>query len=734
VRVERVARIVVIAASAWFVFTGVWGMFGVPGGGHLGAGSTATAMATEQMLRWKIIYPSWDWFGAMPPAKTTYACHHPFGCFYLPLPIVALFGHRHFVLHLVPALFNGAVPPLLYGIAKERWGAACGAVAAAAYVVVPIAVGFSGYWNLEMVSISGALLFFWGHSRHMTTRKRRHLVASLAGCAVACSGDWAGYLLVAPLLGWAFLRAFVLPSRLVPRFRLEPYARWWAWSVAVVAGTLVLWFGLYYAADHLADWVTSGAQRSSGGQVKLKDVLTARKDWIDFSFTPLAILLGKIAAPVGVLRAVVLRRDEELYAPALLFGSALQYVAFKQGADVHIFWPMYFAPYYALGLAQLARTLASAVGWVLRRFARERSWQTATAWAALAIGLLPTAAMLHDGVLSLWVWRRTGGRYDDHGTRIRSQVDLNTVIDQVIVPRVAPMTRIDVHPTTNWYWDSTWTYRGQPEVVATPAAGNAAYASHPFWIARGSELSSEEQKKIARGTHVRVYGDIWVVDQREPAAPLDAYSMNEREPNPLEWLVFGGTERMRKAGAAPDPWLTWEWRVHLGQDAPAPDGEPRSLDEMRIAHNVAAWRGDDAGAERWLEKVEAQLDRTVQTRFEPGLRFAGVRVVGGVEPRVESWFEVTAQPAGDAVLRVRSTMEARSPLSLIPPDATDRDMTTFPLVATKLWRPRFLYCIETILNHRIGRERYLASWAPRDGAWSPRRADGQAETSLAVVR
>jgi len=56
-----------------------------------------------------------------------------------------------------------------------------------------------------------------------------------------------------------------------------------------------------------------------------------------------------------------------------------------------------------------------------------------------------------------------------------------------------------------------------------------------------------------------------------------------------------------------------------------------------------------------------------------------------------------------------------------------------PPVPTKLWRAGFLYKTETVLNHRIGRERYWGYWAPRDGAPAPHRVDGEAETTLAVV-
>jgi 4-amino-4-deoxy-L-arabinose transferase-like glycosyltransferase len=727
--VDRMALATMLLASAWFVFAAAWGMFGIPTAGHLGAGSAATVMSSEPMLLWKVAYPSWAWYTGAPPLKDVYICHHPFGTYYLSALFVWIFGHHDFVVHLPTVLMSAAIPPLLYGIARERWGAPVGAVAAAAYVVVPIAIGFSNYTNLETMCIFGTLLFFWGHSRHMTTGRSRYLLASLTGLVFVCAADWVGYLIVAPLIAWAFVRAFVLPARFSPRFWFEAYARWWGLSVGIVAGLLILWLGMFDAVDQLGAWLLQGTARGGGQLVSLDAVLQSRKDWIDFSFTPWAIFLGKLAAPVGLIRLFALRRDEEAYAPSLLFGAGIQYVAFKNGADVHIFWPHYFAPYYALGLAQLVHTIAAGVGWVARRFAPAQAAVLAGT-AALTIGLVPSIAMAHDGVLSLWIWRRTGGRYDEKGHLIRSQFDMHEVVAQVVVPATVRGTPIDTHESAGWGWDHIWNYQGQGSPAGQPSSGNAG--AHPFWLARGTGMSADLEKKIAVSAHVRIYGDVWLVDQREPVAPVDAYATNEREPNAVEWLLLGGTERLRTVSRQPDPWLTWEWRTHLGQSARHPIGAPKTLDEMRIAHNVAVADGDDTQAKLWESRIGAQLDRAVTARFEQGVSLIGVRVLGGVEPRIEAWFEVSA-PIGDLVFDVTSTIEARSRWSVVPADTTDRQMAYPPTLATKLWRPGFLYKTETTMNPRLGRERYSGQWVSRDGSPAPRRIDGTDPTTLTVA-
>jgi hypothetical protein len=733
--IEKVARVVVIVASGWFAFTAFWGLFAIPGGGHLGAGSAANVMAAEQMVKWHIIYPAWGWYDGQPPLKTAYICHHPFGQYWVPAVFLAVFGHRDFVVHLPAALMSAALPPLLYGIAREKWGPAAGAVAAASYVVIPIAVGFSQFLNLETFCIFGALLFFWGHTRHMVTGRRRYLYASLAGLCFACAGDWAGYLLVAPMLGWALLRAYVLPARWTPRFQRLPYARWWALSVAIAVGSLVLWFLLFQHAGQLADWIIAGEGRGGGDTSKVQEALDGRKNWLQFSFTPLAMLLGKIAAPVCLLRFLVTRRDEETYSLSLLFGASAQYIGFKQGADVHIFWPHDFAPYIALALAQLVHAVGAAVGFVVQHFAAQgrRLAPALAAWVTLALGMAPVLAMAHDGVSSLWVWRRTGGRYDDNGNIIRSHIDMLRVLELVVNPVTLRGTPIDTHPSAQWGWEHMWKYQGVGNDASVPLAATPSAASHPFWIARGSGMSTDEQRTLVKRAHVRIYGDTWLVDQREPNAPLDAYSLNEREPNPVEWLLFDPTELHRSVGAAPDPWLTWEWRTHLGQDAPAPTGVPVTLDQMRIAHNVAVLRGDEAAAGRWQAALEARLDRTVATRYDSGLKLLGVRLLGGVEPRVETWFEVGKPFTGDDYFAVKSSIERRATLSLIPPDTTDRELGWPEPLPVRSWKPRCIYVTTTVLNHRIGVEHYTGRWVTRGSNQVPRRLDNRPDTLLAIV-
>ena len=119
---DRVAVTVVVVATLWMFFTAAWGFAAIPGGGHLGAGSSGTFMAAEQMIRWKILYPARSWYTGIRPEGAALMCHHPYGQYYVPAVLYALFGHRDWLLHLPAVALSTAIPPLLYAVARERWG------------------------------------------------------------------------------------------------------------------------------------------------------------------------------------------------------------------------------------------------------------------------------------------------------------------------------------------------------------------------------------------------------------------------------------------------------------------------------------------------------------------------------------------------------------------------------------------------------------------------------------
>jgi hypothetical protein len=256
-----------------------------------------------------------------------------------------------------------------------------------------------------------------------------------------------------------------------------------------------------------------------------------------------------------------------------------------------------------------------------------------------------------------------------------SDIDILSVVKHAIVPRKEARAILDVNPSNGWWWEHSWAYNGPYQPAGDPGARQPASSNHPFWLGRASALNAADQLGIAGGAHVEVYDDTRVVDQRSSQAPVDAWRVDEREPTLAEWLLYEAWEPVRSIGAARDPLLTWEWRVHLGQPATTPATiESDAIDDLLVLHNLAVFEGATDRADLLRERIERRLDRRALARFDQGVELIGVGVTRGAGPRVEALVPRVGSPEADAALEIRSTVEARARMTLIPPDSTDREV------------------------------------------------------------
>jgi hypothetical protein len=705
IKIDRVCTWLAVAGCLWFAFTAFWGVGAMPYGGHIGAGAACNAMAAEASIRWHTIYPSYAWYVTKDPYPQAAYCHHPLGAYWAARVMLQIFGHRDFVPNLSAALMSTATPPLIYKTAKTAWGPLPGAAAVLGFVSLSITTGFSIFNNLEVITMFGAALALFGYLHYLRTGATRYFACALSGVVVTTSGDWVGYLILAPLLAMGFLRAFVLPSWMTPPIRERRYHKMWACCVAVALVTLLAWIAIFKHADKLTDWISSAEGRSGGAGIPLEKTLESRAVWIDFSFTWIAIAIGKVAAFVALARLFLIRKDEEIFSLSILFASIVQYVTFKQAADIHIFWPQYFGLYYAFALAQLTATVAALTQWIARRVAPSH----AIAIGAVAAGLVflvPTAMIFPDTLRALKIWRETGGRYDDRGTLIRSHVDMLVVERALIRPRLHRGEVVGVHPNSHWGWEHQWAIEGLSDYADEPSA------AHPFWVARASGVGGDRMKTLASKYHLRIYGDTVFVERGDTARPVDAYSLHEREPTLLEWMFVNNNEPVRTITNDPDPFETWEWRYHLDQPATLPPS-PTTFEEKRIAYNVAIATGASDVAERLRNDIVSQLTRD-EVYFDGGHQMLGVRVTSGVQPRLQIFVQAGGPTTSDTTFHVRSAIIRKLRWSLIPASPVERDMAFPPPLSTKLWKKDFIYVFECVLNHRIGVERYTGNWlAPK---------------------
>jgi hypothetical protein len=234
-------------------------------------------------------------------------------------------------------------------------------------------------------------------------------------------------------------------------------------------------------------------------------------------------------------------------------------------------------------------------------------------------------------------------------------------------------------------------------------------------------MPDAEQALLASQFHVRAAGPYWIVEPDEAAQPIDAFAIDEREPTAREWYLVSGTEPVRSVVA--DAFATWELRRHFDQPAVAPQGTPATLEQKRIAYDVALDTGDGpATAARRLELLQALTAPAPGTpALGTGTKILGTTRAGGVLPSVTVWLQAAAaaDPPGTR-LTVWSQVEARAPLSAIMADPVVREVGAPTAIAPQRWKPGWVYSDRVLLRKRPGTERY---WI-ESGVPAPRPTPG----------
>ena len=418
-RSERVARVVVIVASRVVRLHGVLGDVRHPGRRAPGRRQRGQRHGRRADLRWHILYPAWDWYTGHAAGQDRV---------HLPSPVRAVlrarrsscgcFGHRDFVVRLPAALMSRACRRCSTGSRARSGGAAAGAVAAASYVVVPIAVGFSNFLNLETFCIFGAIALLLGAlAPHGRPGARRHLVASLSGVCLRVLGRLGGL----PARGADArlgVAAGLRPARARSR-RASGSGRTPLVGACRSASSPGHAPALARACSRRPSRSATGSgRRWAAAAARGRSSRTCSRRASTGSTSPSRRWPSRSASSrrrCACCALFVTRRDEEtLRASACSSGRRSSTWSSSRAPTSTSSGRIYFAPYFALALAQLVprgrrrRRLAS-----VRRLSRRRAagGGVGRARARPRAG----AAMARDGVPSLWVWRRTGGRYDDNG-------------------------------------------------------------------------------------------------------------------------------------------------------------------------------------------------------------------------------------------------------------------------------------------------------------------------------
>jgi hypothetical protein len=438
----------------------------------------------------------------------------------------------------------------------------------------------------------------------------------------------------------------------------------------------------------------------SGSEQPLEEVLASRSYWIALAFTPPVIWLGKLALPLLVARVAALRSELELYALAVVGTAVFQYVTFRQAADIHFFWPQYFALYFAYAAGALVATLELLV----RRFLpkSERSTPLVPALAALALGLACLAAVFPDGLRALLYARKTGGRFNEKGLIIHPDIDKEAVLAKV-AKELDEDASFGVDPGFKpMYWVD-WVLERPVAVAPLPQPTQALRRTHHALDLRFA--GAEAGLRLARDFQTRAFGPYLVADLRGVSTPLEGFALEPREPTLFERLFVSSSHA--RYSVRPSPLWGWELRHHfgLGGELPA-DARPRTVDELRSAHNLAVRRGDGALAAALRARLFAGLERRTARPYSDGVTFLGARLDRGTSTFLTVYFEASGALRDAYSFGITSRVGAPPRFSVTPADALPREVGMPFAIPSTLWERGFIYAATTEILKRPGRERF----------------------------
>lgn len=728
VRVERVAAAVVVASTLWFALAVTWELFGPVGGGHWALVASRGIMA-DNMTTWGVWGPARD-YALGRPTPDLYYVNHPWGTYWVTGALMKVFGRHSFVPRLEPVLMSIATPPLLYGVGRALWGPVPGALAALAYVVLPMSLAFGNFAGFEVPLVFGCLLATWGYLRFQQRWQRRWMVVSLAGVLWSINCDWEAAVFLAVVLGGLLVAGLFLP-RWFGRVDARRFGQWWSVSFSLVVLTVFAYVIYVKHIGSMDSFLNQEAKREKGNNLPLEQVLAVRRYWIDVTFTPLAIAIGKIAVPIFVFRLLVLRRPLELFPLAILAMALVEYLHFKNGADVHTYWPFPFAPYWALSLGVVAQTTFDLARFAINRFDLDVAKDTVSFAVLGVVGLL-ALLILPDGVRGMYYARTTGGRFNDRGRRIFQDVDKSEACEWFGHQMQGP-SRVQIHSTMHSAWGVDWALR-RPTVQVDAPPTRSKGADDRYFLADLAFMKVHDQERMAKDFKLVAIGQYVMVDRTAPAAPADGYRFDVKEPGLLSWYFVSGTDPERTV--RPDPWYTWELRDEFGQTPnPRPELAPVTLDEIRVAHNAALAAGDPARAEELQAELVTKLEADAATKFTNGTVLLGEHFTRGVAPVLEVYFQA-AGPASDDDLQfdIQSVVEQAPLLSLVEADPKAKAAGMPMTIPARLWKAGYIYVDRTVIRHRPGREVFAGFFTGGTDSTRPTPVDGHRDIRLLTLR
>ncbi len=669
----------------------------------------ASAIAGENMVRFHL-FAAVTRYTAAAPSPSLYYSHHPYGIFLLEAAFHAVFGHHPATVRIVAVLCSGLSVPLVYALAKELyerpWVAA---VTALAFVLVPVDLCFADFSALEVPTIFFSLLFSWATLVHWRTSGRRALGLALVGALGAAQSDWPG----------AFLVSLVAVASLVRM--LSPWKRWpvdaasrrrlVVWAVpatAIAVGTVVLYVMLFARDGRLRDLTLSYRARTGNGIPKSAAAFSARRIvWTSWMLTwPGVAFVG--AGFLASLRRV-LDRPVELLAIAWTVTATVQYWMFPGGANVHIFWPQYYGVCIALGVGVVLSCLLDVrSGWPERAPACAGRATCASRGSAVPRSCSSRSFLARVAFPLLLQARLTSGRFDEVGHAIENDADASLFAEWAT--RGLSADAVILHPTSS-AMDAHLEYSARRATRAErgPFARRSSTATDRILLLDSRAASREDLLATAAAFDVQAVGPFWRVDLAGHGV-LEAKRYRQSEPDFFAWYLVTGPDLLRSISDQADPWATWQWQDHLGLTGAPPAGEPDTLDALCIAHNAAIAAGDSARSQDLRARVLRGMGSASKADFPDDVHLLGVAVSGSpVVVATFLWERGERATISEPAISVRCKVTERPVLWPAAVDFYEKTLARPTGLPPSLWKPRYLYLQQFVLQPRIGHEECAAS-------------------------
>lgn len=727
-RADRIAFAIAAIASVWFALAAFWEIDKPIGAGHWAAVG-ARGIIAENMDTWSTIAPIREYHLSEPSPKLWYA-NHPWGTFWVTSLLYQVFGRHDFVCRLPAVLMACACPPLIFAIGKRLWGSVAGAVAAAGYAVLPMALGFANFNGFEGAVVFGSLLTSWATLRFVATWQRRWMVVALGALLFTCHTDWVVNVFVGSMLALLMLTQLLLPEKWFGPINNRRFAQWWALGVCVAAGSLLFYVLLLRKAGYLGGLLQQAKMRSSGSSAPLDKVLEARSYWIALTFTPLAIFIGKLGLPLIVVRWLAMRRAYEVFALAIFVTATVHYVGFKQGADIHIYWSQIYAPYFALALGAVTVSFDATLRRVIRAIRRGKDSVLVAPLVSLGLLLLVPLFILPDGVRALSYSRNSGGRFDEKGRVIHADVDKQVAL-RFLRPKLEKNVEVQLHKSFKPDWAQLWSLQRDTKPI-TRLPNNRLTGKHRYVMTDMRYLHGSEMRSLTKRYAVTAIGPFWLVDMEAPKKPLEVHSIERTKPGFFGWYFVWGTDPEYSVGE--NEFRRWELRHHFDHEPnPPPAGEPKSLEEVRIAHNLAVLRRDALLIAKYRKRLEEEL-KLINLRFSDSSVLLGRRFdQTGSVARLELYFVAPGPSKNELQFSLRARVEEKASLSLVPADDRERHVGLPFALPPSLWKEGYIYAKHSEIRKRPGRERFYGFYYSRNGGKTPRPERGPIEVPLLEI-